>query len=409
MIKIDTAELSRIAGSPGMRIIDTRPIAAFNGWPLRGEATGGHIPGAVSFPLAWATNGYRADLSQRLRAKGVDGERLIVYGYDATDAGAMAAQLESAGFEDVSVYDGYLDWADRGLPLARLANHEKLVSPEWLYRHKDGDSLRIFHVNFGVPEEYEAGHIPSAVYLDTNQLESSADWNRRSPGEIEAALVSLGIDRDTSVVVYGRDSAPGVNESQPGRMAGQIAAARAAAIMMYAGVNDVRLLDGGYNGWAAAGYEIETKIRSPQAVGSFGADIPGNPEYFIDFEEAKALTRDPGGVLVSIRTRDEFEGKTSGYNYIASRGDIPGAVWGNCGSDAYHMQHYRNIDNTMRDFNEIARNWRGAGITPDKQVAFYCGTGWRASETFFYAFLMGWPRVAVYDGGWFEWIRRNGA
>ena len=44
-----------------------------------------------------------------------------------------------------------------------------------------------------------------------------------------------------------------------------------------------------------------------------------------------------------------------------------------------------------------------AGITPDKRVAFYCGTGWRASETWFYAYLQGWERIAVYDGGWFEW------
>ena len=44
-----------------------------------------------------------------------------------------------------------------------------------------------------------------------------------------------------------------------------------------------------------------------------------------------------------------------------------------------------------------------AGITGDKWVAFYCGTGWRASETWFYAYLQGWDRIAVYDGGWFEW------
>jgi 3-mercaptopyruvate sulfurtransferase SseA len=44
-----------------------------------------------------------------------------------------------------------------------------------------------------------------------------------------------------------------------------------------------------------------------------------------------------------------------------------------------------------------------AGITPDKRVAFYCGTGWRAAETWFYALLMDRPRISVYDGGWFEW------
>ena len=78
-------------------------------------------------------------------------------------------------------------------------------------------------------------------------------------------------------------------------------------------------------------------------------------------------------------------------------------MWGNCGTDAYHMQHYRNVDNTMRAYPEIAANWADAGITDDKWVAFYCGTGWRASETWFYADLQGWDRIAVYDGGWLEW------
>lgn len=57
----------------------------------------------------------------------------------------------------------------------------------------------------------------------------------------------------------------------------------------------------------------------------------------------------------------------------------------------------------MLSADEITRNWRAWGITPDKRVVFYCGTGWRASEAFFYAYLMGWPRLAVYDGGWYEW------
>jgi 3-mercaptopyruvate sulfurtransferase SseA len=42
-------------------------------------------------------------------------------------------------------------------------------------------------------------------------------------------------------------------------------------------------------------------------------------------------------------------------------------------------------------------------ITPDKHVAYYCGTGWRASETWFCAYLKDWGRIAVYDGGRLEW------
>ena len=208
------------------------------------------------------------------------------------------------------------------------------------------------------------------------------------------------------MILYGRDTVGDPNEKWPGRRAGQIAATRAAAILMYAGVEDVRLLDGGYDWWVTAGYPLETELRQPAPVSSFGTQIPARPDYIIDIEDAKAILADPpGAALVSVRTWKEHTGKVSGYNYIDPRGRIAGDVWGNCGSDAYHMQHYRNIDNTMRPYPEIIANWQEAGITPDKWVAFYCGTGWRASETWFYAYLMGWERIAVYDGGWYEWSK----
>ena len=128
------------------------------------------------------------------------------------------------------------------------------------------------------------------------------------------------------------------------------------------------------------------------------------PGWGVDIDEAKQIIADPdGAALVSVRTWREHIGAVSGYNYIGPAGRIKGDVWGNCGSDAYHMQHYRNVDNTMRAYPEITANWAEAGILPDKWVAFYCGTGWRASETWFYAYLQGWQRIAVYDGGWFEW------
>jgi thiosulfate/3-mercaptopyruvate sulfurtransferase len=57
----------------------------------------------------------------------------------------------------------------------------------------------------------------------------------------------------------------------------------------------------------------------------------------------------------------------------------------------------------MRAAHDIEALWRNAGIHRDQQVAFYCGTGWRASLAFFYAWLMGWKQISVYDGGWFEW------
>lgn len=72
----------------------------------------------------------------------------------------------------------------------------------------------------------------------------------------------------------------------------------------------------------------------------------------------------------------------------------------------YHLiisKVYRNVDDTMREADELLEMWKAIGITPDKEISFYCGTGWRASETWLYAFVLGFDRVSVYDGGWFEW------
>jgi len=84
-------------------------------------------------------------------------------------------------------------------------------------------------------------------------------------------------------------------------------------------------------------------------------------------------------------------------------------VFGNCGSDAYHMENYRNLDHTMREAEEVKRILKVQGITGDKCNAFYCGTGWRASEAFFNVWMMGWPHIAVFDGGWFEWTNSGNA
>ena len=331
----------------------------------------------------------------------------------AGDAQVLATRLLDAGLDARVLDGGWPAWAaDPANPVDKLLHHERLVHVGWLRdllagrpveAQPSADAL-LFHVNFGVPEEYADGHIPGARYLDTNWLESPADWNRRTPAELDHALRALGITADTTVIVYGRDTEGSANEKWPGRRAGQIAATRAALILRYAGVRDVRLLDGGYDWWVRDGNPLETTPRQAASVPEFGRPIPAHPELIVDLPEAKAILADrDGAALVSVRSWKEHIGKVSGYNYIQPAGRIRGDVWGNCGTDAYHMQHYRNVDNTMRAYPEIAANWADAGITADKWVAFYCGTGWRASETWFYADLQGWDRIAVYDGGWLEW------
>ncbi|HEV8403310.1 MAG TPA: rhodanese-like domain-containing protein [Candidatus Limnocylindrales bacterium] len=415
MATLTSTELQQRLDQSQLTVVDIRPLAAYNGWRLDGEARGGHVPGAVAFPAAWLGTVDDQEIGRLLDSKGISADReIVVVGSGSADAAAFAAALRERGIETVDTLDGgAAAWAADGeLPLERLPRYEALVHIPWLRDVLDGrtpeappnPSFLLLHVNFGVPEEYAEGHIPGAHYLDTNWLEDPADWNRRSPEAIETALAALGITRDTTVVLYGRDTEGDANEKWPGRRAGQIAATRALMILRYAGVDDVRLLDGGYDWWVQGGNPVETTENVPVPVTSFGAAVPVRPEVIVDIDEAKQILADPdGAALVSVRTWREHIGNVSGYNYIGPAGRIKGDVWGNCGTDAYHMQHYRNIDNTMRAYPEITANWAEAGITPDKWVAFYCGTGWRASETWFYAYLQGWQRIAVYDGGWFEW------
>ncbi|SHK51529.1 rhodanese-like domain-containing protein [Paramaledivibacter caminithermalis] len=380
-------------------VVDTRSEAAYIGWRTEGEARGGHIKGAVDFPYKWIKELKNNELKTALSGKGIVPEKtIVVYDSNGKESIAMAEILKDLGYENVLIYEnGMKEWAaDDSLPMERLKNYDKLVSAAWIKdliggknpENYNGNVYKIFEVSWGEPKDYNAGHIPGAIHLDTNEIEEEPLWNRKSDKDLEKMLLKYGVTHDTTVIVYGADST---------------AAARAASIFMYCGVEDVRLLNGGFNAWKSAGYEVETQTNEPVPVESFGVQVPAHPEYIIDTKEAKEILAKDNEELVSIRSWAEYLGKTSGYSYIKPKGRIKGAVWGHAGSDPYHMEDYRNINGTMRNYKEITKNWKEFGITPDKRVAFFCGTGWRASEAFFDAYLMGWENIAVYDGGWYEW------
>ncbi|MFW5813284.1 MAG: rhodanese-like domain-containing protein [Fibrobacterota bacterium] len=409
--QLSTARVYKLLRKSSLKIVDLRPVEAFNGWCTRGETRGGHILGAKSLPAKWTRY---IDWPDILKAKKLHpAQTVVLYGYDREETENIALRFLRAGFSDVGVYHEFVsEWSSRPeLPMSKLARYRNLVSARWLQSllvngnapEYDNGKFIVCHAHYRNRNAYDQGHIPGAVELDTNSLESPETWNRRSPGEIRKALEETGITSDTTVILYGRYSSPDNSDPFPGSSAGHIGAMRCAFIMLYAGVKDVRILNGGFQAWIDEGFEV-TKVNTPKrAVSDFGASIPQHPELAVDLEEAKEILRSPDRNLVCVRSWREYIGEVSGYNYIHKKGRIPGAVFADCGSDAYHMENYRNVDHTTRDYHEIEKIWAESGITPDKHNAFYCGTGWRGSEAFMNAWLMGWPRVSVYDGGWFEW------
>ncbi len=408
---ISTQELQKAQKENHIKIIDVRPVDAYNGWKFRNEARGGHIQGAICLDAKWAKY---IDWIEIVRNKGLHlKDELVIYGYAADEMDTVAKMFYAAGYQNILLYHDFLtEWVpDANFPMEHLPRFKNLVPAQWLKDALDnkspefleGENLVICHAHYQNPGDYHAGHIPGAIALDTNWLESEETWNRRSPEELKLVLERNGISQKSTVVVYGRFAAPKNDDPFPGSSAGHLGAMRCAFILLYAGVKDVKILNGGLQSWEDAGFEITKKKTEPEPVPAFGAKIPGRPELAVDVPEAKEILKSDDANLVSIRSWREFIGEVSGYNYIEKTGRIPGAVFGNCGSDAYHMENYRHLDHTMRAFPETAEIWEDAGITPDKRNAFYCGTGWRGSEAFLNAWLMGWPRVAVFDGGWFEW------
>ncbi len=409
--EITTAELKVLIAKPGITIVDVREVDAYNGWKLNGESRGGHIKGAKSLPLKWTRY---MDWIEVVRHKNIEPEnKIIIYAYNTEDSITVAEQFTKAGYAYVIIYKHFQsEWtASEALPMDFLPRYRHLVPASWVNEiikgntpaEYDGTNTVIVHAHYRNRDAYLSGHIPGAIDMDTLALEAPETWNRRSPEELKDALEKHGITADSTVILYGKFMFPDNDDEFPGSAAGDIGAIRNAMIMIYAGVKDVRVLNGGFQSWQDSGFEITTNDVPKKPVAEFGVQIPANPSIIVDIDEAKEMIKAKDADIISVRSWEEYIGNVSGYNYIEKKGRIPGSVFGNCGSDAYHMENYRNIDHTIREAQEVEAIWNEVGITPNKHLAFYCGTGWRGSEAFFNAWLMAWPNVSVFDGGWFEW------
>ncbi|WP_395597779.1 YeeE/YedE thiosulfate transporter family protein [Morganella morganii] len=230
--------------------------------------------------------------------------------------------------------------------------------------------------------------LKGAFHFNTDWIENGPVWNLSEPDVIKNNLLKNGIRKDTPVVVYSEN---------------QMAALRVLWALKWAGVEDIRFLNGGLNVWMDAELPTETTLNIPVPVADFGAEIPVNPQATIAMPAEAIQAQKSGLKLISNRTWDEYTGKISGYDYIPRKGEPAGAIWGFGGKNANDMSDYYDPDGTLRNPEEIFALWKTQGIEPTDQVAFYCGTGWRASVSWFMTQLAGWENSRIYDGGWNAW------
>ncbi|GAB4084319.1 sulfurtransferase [Myceligenerans cantabricum] len=242
-------------------------------------------------------------------------------------------------------------------------------------------------------EQYRAGHLPGAVYVDleTELAAPASPSAGRHPlpsaSAFQAAARRWGVREDSRVVVYD-----GV---------GGTSAARAWWLLRYYGSDDVRILDGGLDGWTAAGYALEVG-RVTAEPGDLVARPGGMP--VLDAADAAELA-DGDGVLLDARAGERYRGEVEPVDPQA--GHIPGAVSAptveNLGADGRFLDgaglRERFADLVLRAGSTAAPYEERPA---SERVGVYCGSGVTASHEVAALAAVG-VEAALYPGSWSQW------
>ncbi|MDY2947901.1 MAG: rhodanese-like domain-containing protein [Mannheimia varigena] len=397
--EISQAELLKLKDNPEYLIIDTRGDTFYNGFKSDKTARGGHIPNAVQFTAEWI-EAIHPDYFESFAAdKGITKEKILVFYDDNLDnLDKVSAEFAAKGYK-IKLFKDFAKYTqDPTAPLDTFPNYHWLVSAQWLKEALDGKKpethngteTMVFHVSWG-PVEQAAGykqHVTGAYHFDTDWIENAPVWNLSSPEVIEQNLLKNGITKDKTIVLYSEN---------------QLAAFRVLWALKWAGVEDVRILNGGVNAWINNEFPIDTTVHTPTPATDFGVKIPANPQLSIEIAQEAHAKQKEGVKLVSIRAWDEHLGNISGYDYIPGKGEPEGAIWGYAGTDSSNVADYYDPDGSLRNPKEIFALWEKQGIQKNDKLAFYCGTGWRAGIPWFITQMAGWKNAVVYDGGWNAW------
>jgi len=228
---------------------------------------------------------------------------------------------------------------------------------------------------------YREGHLPGAVFVDLDRdLAGPPGPAGRhplpDPAVFEAAMRAAGISQHRPVVVYDDRDAT--------------AAARGWWLLRFHGHENVRVLDGGYQAWLAAGLPVSgaDPAREP---GDFTAQ-PGQMPV-LDAAGAESMARD--GLLLDARAGERYRGEHEPVDPVA--GHIPGAVSAPTAGNV-------NPDGTFLSATELAARFGALGAEPGAgPVGAYCGSGVTAAHEVLALALAGLP-AALYVGSWSDWI-----
>ncbi len=268
---------------------------------------------------------------------------------------------------------------------------DALVSTPWLAAELGAPDLRVVDATWFLEAgrdpaaDYEADHIPGAVFMD---LAGLADDKTELPMMLPSAekfasrMQSLGLGDGSRIVVY--DNSP------------QHTSARAWWMLHLFGAHAVAILDGGLAKWKAEGREVAT---GKQVLRHRHFTVWRDNAFVRTIDQMKDLLVSKAEQIVDARSAARFEGREAEPRLGVNPGHMPGAR-------NLPMSALFEADGRWKSKDALRAAFADAGVDPMQPIAATCGSGITAATVAFAAHLLGNESVAVYDGSWSEWGAR---
>ena len=266
------------------------------------------------------------------------------------------------------------------------------IDADWLEKRLGTPGLSIVDASWYLPAqkrdakaEYEAGHIPGAIFFDQDEVvdpDSKLPHTLPDPATFARHAGSMGISADDTIVVY---DGPGV-----------FSAPRIWWMFRVMGVFQVYVLDGGFDRWKAAGRPV-TAEQTKVAPNIFHVDF--DPSRVASLDEMKGIVASGESQIADARPAGRFAGEEPEPRAGVRGGHMPGAK----SLPASTLSR----DGKLLPPEELKKRFEEAGVDLSKPVVTSCGSGITAAVITLALETLGHSANRLYDGSWTEWGGRS--
>lgn len=267
------------------------------------------------------------------------------------------------------------------------------VAADWLAEHIDDPEIQIIDARMTPPgqeqrdlnAEYQAGHVPGAVFFDIEALSDHTSPLPHMMPRAEAfsvAMRELGVSSDKHLVIYDEGNL--------------FSAPRAWWMLRTFGVEKVSIVAGGLEGWRRDDLPLEQGLPDlPE--GDFDSRV--DPLAIKRLTDVLLVSHEGSAQIVDARPAGRFNGQVAEPRAGLRSGHIPGALnvpWTEL-----------VINGELKTTDELNAVFARQGVDFERPIVASCGSGVTAAVVVLALTTLGVNGVSLYDGSWSEWGART--